>query len=103
MKPGIGDVEDISGKHSSELFVRVRTGAVLAVMGFIVLCLSHIHISGGFLFACASGAPSIVLRIPRPPLMVDLAVLYLAPESVFDAMCKEGVVPSEREMAPLTA
>lgn len=43
MKPGTGDVEDISGKHSSELFVRVRTGAVLAVMGFIVLCLSHIH------------------------------------------------------------
>nr|WP_158097845.1 phosphatidate cytidylyltransferase [Anaerofilum sp. An201] len=43
MKPGTGDVEDISGKHSSELFVRIRTGAVLAVMGFIVLCLSHIH------------------------------------------------------------
>ncbi|MGN1159938.1 MAG: phosphatidate cytidylyltransferase, partial [Lachnospiraceae bacterium] len=31
------------GKHSSELFVRVRTGAVLTVIGIIVLCLSHIH------------------------------------------------------------
>ena len=43
MKSEIGDVEDTSGKHSSELFVRVRTGAVLTVIGIIVLGFSHIQ------------------------------------------------------------
>lgn len=43
MKPETGDVDDISRIHSTELRARVRTGAVLTVIGIFVLCFSHIH------------------------------------------------------------
>lgn len=43
MKPETGDIDDISRIHSTELGVRVRTGAVLTVIGIFVLCFSHIH------------------------------------------------------------
>lgn len=43
MKPETGGVDEISRIHSSELKIRVRTGAVLTVIGIIVLCFSHIR------------------------------------------------------------
>lgn len=78
MKPETGGVENTSGTRSSELFVRVRTGAVLTVIGIIVLCLSHIH----YVLNTAAAAFSIfgiyeLLRAVRANTVGRMLVLSL--------------------------